>query len=149
MRNMHGYALSGFILHVPRKGEGSRGTREFRYTPETEGSFRCYVDFQDPPPSPFPRSHSEITKSPLFFYFLFFFFVRFQTSSSHESLHSRVQRSPIFFFYKETRKSSKIHEYIFRIFPPFQKNFAYLSRNKRYAGQLNNLGERLGAISNG
>lgn len=147
MRNMHGYALSGFILHVPRKDEGSRGTREFVTHRKRKDRFVVTSIFK----IPLPRSHSEITKSPLFFYFLFFFFRTF----SNELLARIVTLSrttiPVFFFYKETRKSSKIHEYIFpvRIFPPFQKNFAYLSRNKRYAGQLNNLGERLGATSNG
>lgn len=147
MRNMHGYALSGFILHVPRKVRVLEERENSLHT----GNGRIVSLLRRFSRSP---SHDPTPKSPnllSFFIFYFFFFVRFQTSCSHESLHSRVQRSPIFFFYKETRKSSKIHEYIFpvRIFPPFQKNFAYLSRNKRYAGQLNNLGERLGATSNG
>lgn len=80
-----------------RKGEGSRGTREF-VTPETEGSFRCYVDFQDP-------SHDPALKSPnllsSFLFFIFFiFFVRFQTRSSHESLHN----DPRTFFLRNKEK---------------------------------------------
>lgn len=144
LRNMHEYALSGFILHVPRKGEGSRGTRELHR--KWKDRFVVTSISKTTPLLPSrPRSHFGITK----FLFFLFFFVHFQTRSSHESLRSHVQRSNVSFSLqrqegKVNLKCTSIFSYIQDIhkFLPF-KNLVYLSRNKRYAGQLNNLGERL------
>lgn len=103
LRNMHEYALSGFILH-PCSSQGRRvleeNEREF-VTPETGRIVPLLTSiFKIPSPLPTVKSPNLL---PFFIFFLFF--VRFQTSSSHESsLHSRAYNDPPTFFLRDKEK---------------------------------------------
>lgn len=121
LRNMHGYALSGFILH-PCSSQGRRVLEErerVRYTGNGKDRSVVNVDFQDPS----PPSHCEITKSPPFFYFFSFF-----RTFSDEFLTrivvtlSRVQRSPYFFSTRQGKVLKYTSIFPIQVFPPFQKN---------------------------